>query len=66
MLGLDEAAGFFFKMDDSGFNAVRIAVNRWFFAARSALNMPCQDKGMPSRATRGDRKLGADGCWGTS
>ena len=24
--------------------------------------MPCQDKGMPSRAARGYRKLGADGC----
>ena len=35
--------------------AVRIAVNRWFFTARPALNIPCQDKGMPSRVARGYR-----------
>ena len=57
---------FFWSVDDSGFNAVRIAVIRWFLAAKPALNTPCQDKGMPSRAARGDRKLGADGCRGTS
>ena len=28
--------------------------------------MPCQDKGMPLRAARGERKLGVDGCRGTS
>ena len=33
---------------------------------RLALNMPCQDKGMPSRAARGYRKLGAIGCRGAS
>ena len=54
----------FWKIDDSGLKhiqewygrnhiAVRIAVNRWFFTARLALNMPCQDKGMPSKAARG-------------
>ena len=47
-------------------SAVRIAANRWFFAARLALNMPCQAKGMPSRVARGDRKSGANGCWGAS
>ena len=25
--------------------------------------MTCRDKGMPSKAARGDRKLGANGCW---
>ena len=45
-----------------GRNAVHIAVNRWLFEARPALIMPCQDKGMPSRAARGDRKLGVNGC----
>ena len=45
---------------------VRIAVNRWLFRARPALNMPCQAKGMPSTAARGDRKFGANGCWGAS
>ena len=35
--------------------AVCIAANCWFFTARPALDMPCQDKGMPSRATRGYR-----------
>ena len=42
---------------------VRIAVNRWFLTARPALNMPCQDKGMSSRAARGDRKSGVNSCW---
>ena len=53
----------FWRIDDSGFKnlqelygrniyAARIAVNRWFFTARQALNMPCQDKGMPSRVAR--------------
>ena len=46
--------------------AVRIAVNSWFLTARPALNMPCQAKGMPPRAARGDRKLGAIGCRGAS
>ena len=45
-------------------NTGRIAVNRWLFEARPALNMTCQDKGMPSRAARGDQKLDANGCWG--
>ena len=27
--------------------------------------MPCQDEGMPSKAARGEWKLGADGCRGT-
>ena len=35
--------------------AVRVAANRWFFTARPTLNMPCRDKGVPSRATRGYR-----------
>ena len=38
-----------------------MAVNRWLFEARPALNMSCQDKGMPSRAARGDRKLKMNG-----
>ena len=58
MLGLDEAAAFFGGSMDGASTyrrvgriiyAVRIAVNRWLFDARPALNMPCQDKGMPSR-----------------
>ena len=66
MLGLDEAVAFFFRIDDSELKSlqerygqniyvVRIAVNRWLFEARLALNLPCQDKGMPSRAARGYR-----------
>ena len=47
-------------------NVVRIAVNRWLFEARPTLNMPFQDKGMPPRAARGDRKLVANGCRGAS
>ena len=54
----------FWRIDGSGLKnlqewygrnicAVRIAVNRWFLTARPALNMPYQDKGMPSRAARG-------------
>ena len=77
MLGLDEAAASFggsmirdSKAFRSGYGrniyAVRIAVNHWLFEARPALNMLCQDKGMPSRATRGEWKIGADGCRGTS
>ena len=27
--------------------------------------MPCQDKAMPLKAARGDRKLRANGCWET-
>ena len=64
MVGLDEAAAFFFRIDDSGpkrlqerygrnIYAVRIAANRWLFEARPASNLPCQNKGMPSRAARG-------------
>ena len=64
MVGLDEAAAFFWRIDDSGpkafrsgternIYAVRIAANRWLFEARPALNLPCQNKGMPSRAARG-------------
>ena len=34
MLGLDETATVFLRIDDSRFNAVRISVNRWFFTAR--------------------------------
>ena len=56
----------FWRIDDSGFKnlqewygqniyAVRIAVNRWFNTTRPALNMPCQDKGIPSRMARGYR-----------
>ena len=63
----------FLRIDDLGFKhlqewygqniyAVRIAVNRWFFAARPALNMPRQAKGMPSRSALGNRKSGASGC----
>ena len=53
----------------------------WLFEARPALNMLCQNKShaieggsrlqegrmevMPSMTSRGDRKLGANGCWGT-
>ena len=75
MLRLDEAAVVFEgsitgastckKWYRRNTDAVRIAVNRWFFVTRPALNMPCHDKGMLSRATRGDLKLGANGCWGT-
>ena len=65
----------FWRIDDSGFKniqewyrqtiyALRIVVNCWLFEARPALNIPCQDKGMPSRAARGDRELGANGCRG--
>ena len=36
------------------------------FAARPALNTPCQNEGMSSRTTRGYWKLGAIGCRGTS
>ena len=54
----------FWRINDSRFKnlhewygrsiyAARIAVNHWFFTARPALNLPCQDKGMPSRAARG-------------
>ena len=66
---------FSWRIDYSGFknlqewnwrNTERKAVNRWLFEAKTALNMPCQDKGMPSRVARGDRKLGANGCWGTT
>ena len=57
---------FFLRIDDSGFKspqkrygrniyAVPIGVNRWFFAARPAFKMPCQDKGMPSKAAQGYR-----------
>ena len=46
--------------------AVRIVVNRWLFETRPALNMLRQAKDMPSRAARGDRKLGANGCRGAS
>ena len=67
----------FFRIDDSGFKklqewyrrviyAVNIAVNRQFFPARPALNMPCQAKGMPSRAAQGDWKLGTNGYRGAS
>ena len=67
----------FWRIDDSGFKnlqewyrrniyAVRIVINRWLYEARPASNMPCQDKGMRSRAARGDRKLGANGCRGAS
>ena len=44
--------------------AVRIAVDRFFSAARLAF-MPCQAMGA-GRAARGDRKSGADGCRGAS
>ena len=67
----------FWRIDDSVFKnfqkwyrriiyAVHIAVNRWFFTARPTLNIPCQDKGIPSRAARGDRKSGANVCRGVS
>ena len=39
---------------------------RWLFEARPVLNMPCHDKGMPSKAARGYWKLGAIGCRGAS
>ena len=63
----------FGRIDDSGLKnlqewygqniyTVRIAVNRWLFEAKPVLNISCQDNGMPSKATRGDRKLGANGC----
>ena len=68
---------FFWRIDDLGFKnlqewyrqniyGVHTALNRWLFEARPALNMPCQDKGMQSRADRGDRKLGANSCRGAS
>ena len=67
----------FWRIDDSGFKnlqegyrqnsyAVRIVVNRLLFETKPALNMPSQDKGLPSRAARGDRKLGANGCRGSA
>ena len=67
----------FWRIDDSGFKnlqecyrqnnyAVRIVVNRLLFEARPALSMPSQDKGLPSRAARGDRKLGENGCRGSA
>ena len=67
----------FWRIDDSGLKnlqgwcgqsiyAIRIVVNRWLFEARPVLNMACQDKGVSSKATRGDRMLGANGCWGGS
>ena len=63
MVGLDEAAAVFWRIDDSGpkslqerygrnIYAVRIAANRWLFEARPASNLPCQNKDMPSRAAR--------------
>ena len=67
----------FWRIDDSGFKnlqecyrqndyAVHIGVNRLLFEARPSLNMPSQDKGLPSRAARGDRKLRANGCRGSA
>ena len=67
----------FWRIDDSGFKnlqecyrqnnyAIHIGVNRLLFKARPALNMPSQDKGLPSRAARGDRKLGANDCRGSA
>ena len=72
----------FWRIDDSGLKnlqewygrkiyAGRIAVNRWFFTARPALNMPCQNKEgrtevMPSIAARGYTKLGVISCRGAS
>ena len=64
MVGLDEAAAFLWRIDDSGpkslqerygrnMYAVRIAANRRLLEARPASNLPCEDKGMPSRAARG-------------
>ena len=63
---VDDLQRFFWRFDDPGLKniqerygrntyAVRTAANRWFFTARPALNMSCQDKGMPSRAARGYR-----------
>ena len=54
----------FWRIDDSGLKspqelygqiiyAIRTAVSRWLFETRPASNMLCEDKGMPSRATRG-------------
>ena len=64
MLRLDEAAACFWGIDDSGLKslqerygrnvyAARLEVDRSLFEARPALNLPCQDKGMSSSATRG-------------
>ena len=56
MVGLDETAAFFWRIDDSGPKSLQerygrnIAANRWLFEARPASNLPCQNKGMPSRA----------------
>ena len=36
---------------------VRIAANRRLLEARPASNLPCEDKGMPSRAARGLHEL---------
>ena len=65
MLGLVEAAAFFGgsisgastcrRVVPANYYAVRMAVNHRLFEARLALNMPCQNKGMPSRAARGYR-----------
>ena len=57
ILGGIDHSGFLNLQEWCGRNiyAIRIAVNRWFFTARPALNMSCQNKGMPSRAARGRR-----------
>ena len=56
ILGLDEAAAFFGGSVTRDPNAFRSRTDE----------IPCQDKGMPLRAARGYRKLGAIGCRGAS
>ena len=53
---LGKTATFFLRIDASGFNAVRISVDRWFFAARGRFENAMSDKVMPSRAARGYRR----------
>ena len=66
MLGLDKAVAFPWGINDSGLKspqerygqniyAVRIAANHWLFKGRPTLNMPCEGKGIPSRAARSYR-----------
>ena len=63
ILGLDEAAAFFGRIDDPRWDIIfRIQVQ----ATRTYCSRPpslcSQTEGMPSRAAQGDWKLGANGC----
>ena len=54
MLGLDEAAAFFGGSMTSGAVQAKYLCRTYsLFEARPALNLPCQDKGMPLREARG-------------